>query len=198
MKFWTFQNKYTLDAILEEGIYYPDFIKVYSNRTPLAYNFIKRAYEDKNNLPVKGLVFGITEFNSKPILSYEDYKKVIIESGTTGISSNDDDTYVLELEVDEDKYNLMSCQFFNFVNLIFALDKEPYYTDINKLQYVYRNIFNCEHSFLDLLQSHIHFIDKSMIKGIYRSFSYNQYFEYEYSYGACPRLDYYREKLINN
>lgn len=200
MRFWTFQNKHTLDTILKEGVYYPDFIKNYdySNMAPLAYNFIKRVYEDNNKILVKGLVFGITEYNSTPILSYDDYKKIVIESNSTGISSNDDNTYILELEIDENEYNLTSCQFFNFVNLIFTLDKEPQYTDLDKLKSVYINLFNCDNNFLDLVQSHIHYIDKSMIKGIYRSFSYNSYFEYEYSYGACPSLEYYREKLIDN
>lgn len=200
MKFWTFQNKYTLDMILENGIYYPDFIKSYdyNNIIPLSYNFIKRVYEDNNNILVKGLVFGITEYNSTPILSYDDYKKVITESNTTGISSSDDNTYVLELEIDENEYNMTSCQFFNFVNLIFTLDREPRYTNPDKLKSAYINLFNCDNNFLDLVQSHIHYIDKSMIKGIYRSFSYNNYFEYEYLYGACLSLEYYRRKLIDN
>ena len=199
MKFWTFQNKYTLDMIIENGIYYPDFLtsNKRGNKTPLAYDFIKKAYEKNNDTMIKGVVFGLTSYNSLPILTYNDYKNVIIESSMLGLSSDDDNTYILELEIDETEVDLTSCQFLNFMNLVYNLDMDSKFSDYKYSQLLYRDIFNCDNKFLDLMQSHIHYIDKSMIKGIYRSFSYNKYFNYEYYYGTCIDLEYYRKKLLD-
>lgn len=193
MKFWTVQNKYTLDKIIEDGIYHPDinFKSSFVTKADNAYNIIKRSYElMNNNIRVTGLIFGLTEYMDNPITSYDEYKHVIADSGTSGISTSKDDFYVLELEV-PDNINLASCQFYNFADLLYYFDIEPQYSSHEDRQIAINCLFSKD-SCLNLVQSHIHYIDKSMIKNIYKS--------YEYYlgdiYGKCEDLEYYKKELL--
>lgn len=194
MKFWTVQNKYTLDKIIEDGIYHPDinFKSEFVVKADNAYNIIKRSYElMNNNIRVTGLVFGLTQYMGNPITSYDEYKHVIADSGAPGISISENDFYVLELEV-PDNINLASCQFYNFADLLYYLDLETEYYDYNEKQKAINDLFSKD-SFLDLVQSHIHYIDKSMIKNIYKSYNYHL----GDIYGECKDLEYYKDKILN-
>ena len=198
IKFWTVQNKYTLDKIIQDGVYYPDFKykgKLACEEANLSYDIMRRTYQDKNGLDnVKGLVFGLTNYLEKEINDYEQYKYVIKDSGAGGISYCDDDYYVLELEIDENKFDMCSCHFYSFSDLIYYFDIEYKYTTVNQRMSVMRNLFS-DDSCMHLIQSHIHYIDKSMIKGIYKSYEYN-YKNKEDMYGKCEDLEYYKNMII--
>lgn len=200
IKFWTVQNKYTLDKLVQDGVYYPDFkfkSKMVCEEVNLSYDIMRRIYQDKNEVDnVNGLVFGLTNYLKKEIVDYEQYKYMIRDSGSAGISCSDDDYYVLELEIDENKFDICSCHFYNFSDLIYYFDIEYEYTTDNERMLVMRNLFS-DDSCLYLIQSHIHYIDKSMIKGIYKSYSYDFINKVD-KYGKCEKLEYYKNKLIIN
>lgn len=84
---------------------------------------------------------------------------------------------------------MCSCHFYNFADLIFYFDIE--YTTEEDRNSVLNNLF-IDDSCLHLIQSHVHYIDKSMIKGIYQSYEYSCGDDY---YGS-KNLEYYRNKLL--
>lgn len=198
IKFWTLQNKYTLEKIIQDGIYYPDFNykgELVSEDVNLSYDIIRRIYESKNNLKdVKGLVFGLTNYLNRNIDNYEYYKYIIEDSKTSGISYCHDDYYILELEIDENLFDMCSCHFYNFTDLIYYFDIDYKHVSNEERMLALKNLFS-DDSYMHLIQSHIHYIDKSMIKGIYKSYDYVIKID-SYQYGECRDLDYYRYKLI--
>lgn len=161
----------------------------------LSYDIMRRTYQDKNEADnVNGLVFGLTNYLKKEIANYEQYKYMIRDSGAVGISCSDDDYYVLELEIDENKFDMCSCHFYNFSDLIYYFDIEFKYTTDNERMSVMRNLFS-DYSCMHLIQSHVHYIDKSMIKGIYKSYDYD-FINKADKYGKCEDLEYYKNILI--
>lgn len=200
VKFWTVQNKYTLDKIVQDGVYYPDFIykgELVNKDVKLSYEIIKRIYQKRNKIDnIKGLVFGLTNYLGQNINDYEYYKHMIRDSKANGISYCHDDYYVLELEVDENIIDMCSCHFYNFADLIYYFDIEYKFTTHEDRMLTLKNLF-IDDSCMYLIQSHIHYIDRVMIKGIYKSYDYVSNID-SYEYGKCEKLEYYKNKLIIN
>lgn len=166
MKIWTYQSKYTMDKIVKEGIYKPSFKdgSSFAKETAKSYNILKCDYEEKNNLRCEGLVFGLSRYDYKVIETFEDYKQTLKNSGVCGCSTVNPDYYLLELDVPI-YIETLNCQFYNFSDLISFLDREEL---INRKDLISTldNLY-IDEACIDLVQSHVHYIDKSMIKGIY-------------------------------
>lgn len=178
MKLWSFQSKFVMDKLVEDGIYYPDFKNgsEFAKKTQHAYNLLKNDYIEANNVECKGVVFGVSHYENKPIETFEDYKFAIENSGVGGCSTTDPDNYLLELEV-PDNIDPKSLQFYNFSDLIAFLDRDEECTSkelISTIEALYSS-----DSCVNLVQSHVHYIDKSMIKGIHNVYGGDYLYDYE-------------------
>lgn len=211
-KLWTVQSEYTLNKIIDDGIYYPNFntsLK-FAQRRKNSYRYILNEFNQRNKTEYNGLIFCISEFENKTIKNYEEYKIMVYMSGAGGISNSKDDYYLLELEVD-DSIDLCSCQFYIFCDLIAYLDDtEDYNITEQDIENVKSNLF-IEDSCTNLVQSHLGYIDKNMIRNVYRSYHgrlkmhmvYEPVFglygppKLDEQYGECSKIEYYKTHLIN-
>lgn len=117
-----------------------------------------------NNLKCEGLIFGLSHYNNKEISNFDEYKHVINDSGVAGCSTTNPDYYLLELDIPEE-INPNSCQFYNFSDIIAFLDRDEECTSKELIGFI-NNLYSDE-SCVNLVQSHIHYIDTCMIKGIH-------------------------------
>lgn len=211
-KLWTVQSEYTLNKLIEDGVYYPNFNTGlnFAKRRKNSYRYILNEFNKKNNSRYNGLIFCISEFQNKTIKNYDDYKSVVYMSGAGGISNSKDDYYVLELEID-DTIDVCGCQFYNFCDLIAYLDDtEDYVITEQDIENVKYNLFSNE-SCINLTQSHLGYIDKSMVRQVYKSYhgilKFHMIIEPVFTlygppqlqeqYGKCSKIEYYRTHLIN-
>lgn len=210
-KLWTVQSEYTLNKLVEDSVYYPDFNTGldFAKRRKNSYSYILNEFNNRNNSNYNGLVFCISEYENKTINDYDEYKSMIYMSGAGGISNFKDNYYVLELEVD-DTIDTCDCEFYNFCDLIAYLDDTEDYEITNQdIENVKHNLFN-NNSCINLVQSHLGYINKSMVKQIYPSYHGRLKFVMMLEpvfimygppylkevYGNCSKLEYYRKIII--
>jgi hypothetical protein len=207
IKFWTYQNILTLEELVRQGIYYPDFNKTCINKHQrFAYNHIlvvyKALHPDINN--INGLVFGITEYDFKPILNLNDYENTISNFGASGTYCAKDEYYLLELELDMDEDKIMPIDFYKFSDLIYYTGIEIGTKQLDGINFdseiVKGDLFkpNGINNTYELKQSHLPYIHKSMIKNIYPSIGYtlSSNIVYKKEYSKCSKLEYYKDKLL--
>lgn len=121
MKLWTVQNKLVLEAILEDGAYYPEYDKG-KNNLPLkaAYKELLANYNVINKREELGLIFAFHSLNGgqevEEVEELYQYFQLRPELENLFSSGNLEDYLILELDIDQ-AINFLPIDFNDYIKL---------------------------------------------------------------------------------
>lgn len=203
MKFWTTQTEDVIKDILNNKIYKPDFSL--SNgfggyKMKAAYTGILDEYKYRNNLDCNGLVFGISHLDDTVVENIDQYKEYFKKNKMfwDSVSHAGEKYAILELEI-PDEIDTIPIYFQDFIILgirniksqefneyvkpkLKNIEFKDFSSDLKIAQSVgwtddtespfYESILN------NITQVHIHQISIEYIKGVYKTFDFDNEVEY--------------------
>lgn len=185
MKFWTVQSQKVIKIIENEGVYHPNFaMSQYYKQNREIYNFMLKSFNSINNLSCDGLVFSFCISNKDviyPIANIEGFryfinknKEKIIYLWDTFIKKK---CKILELELDL-KFNDLALPFNDFQFIMpsslneLLFDPGEYQTQCELIMSnIKKGIIMSSDEEYDLIQSHLPYINKLDVKGVYELFN---------------------------